>query len=111
MWVKFAVLGGRRGDVAKSGSDVSAVIWTTTPWTIPHNRALAFHPDFEYAVVDTEKGALLLASDRVAALQAECGIKAASVRATFKGHNFDAMNFHHPFLPLHVPGILSSYHP
>ncbi len=46
------------------------MIWTTTPWTLPHNRALAFHPDFEYVVVQTEKGKLLLAADRVAALQA-----------------------------------------
>ena len=45
----------------KLAADVSAVIWTTTPWTLPHNRALAFHPDFEYVVVETEKGALLLA--------------------------------------------------
>src|SRR6202161_1015882 len=44
IWVKFALVGGA-GEVAKLGNDVSAVIWTTTPWTIPHNRALAFHPD------------------------------------------------------------------
>ena len=68
IWVKFAVVGGGAARPRKLGSDVSAVIWTTTPWTIPHNRALAFHPDFDYAVVDTEKGALLLAADRVAAL-------------------------------------------
>src|SRR5438445_270864 len=68
IWVKFGVVGGGSGEAAKIGNDVSAVIWTTTPWTIPHNRALAFHPDFEYAVVDTEKGALLLAADRGALL-------------------------------------------
>jgi isoleucyl-tRNA synthetase len=111
IWVKFGVVGGSggKGDAAKIGSDVSAVIWTTTPWTIPHNRALAFHPDFEYAVVDTEKGALLLAADRVGALQAECGIKEARVRATFKGANFEGMKFQHPFLPIQVPGVLAGY--
>jgi isoleucyl-tRNA synthetase len=111
IWVKFGVVGGSggKGDAAKIGSDVSAVIWTTTPWTIPHNRALAFHPDFEYAIVDTEKGALLLAADRVGALQAECGIKEARVRATFKGANFEGMKFQHPFLPIQVPGVLAGY--
>jgi len=109
IWVKFAVVGGGKGDAAKIGSDVSAVIWTTTPWTIPHNRALAFHPDFEYAVVDTEKGALLLAADRVAALQSECDIKETKVRATFKGRDFEGMKFQHPFLPIQVPGILAGY--
>src|SRR5467141_3559704 len=109
IWVKFGVVGGGSGEAAKIGNDVSAVIWTTTPWTIPHNRALAFHPDFEYAVIDTERGALLLAADRVAALQAEAGIKEARVRAKFKGSEFSGMKFQHPFLPIQVPGILADY--
>ena len=116
IWVKFGAVGGGKGDAAKIGSDpsfvgasVSAVIWTTTPWTLPHNRALAFHPDFEYAVVDTEKGALLLAAERVAALQAECGIKEARVRATYKGRDFEGMKFQHPFVSIQVPGILADY--
>jgi isoleucyl-tRNA synthetase len=108
IWVKFALVGGA-GEVAKLGNDVSAVIWTTTPWTIPHNRALAFHPDFDYAVVDTEKGALLLAADRVAALQAECGIKDVRVRATYKGRDFEGVKFQHPFLAMQVPGVLATY--
>ena len=109
IWVKFAVVGGGKGDVAKIGSDVSAVIWTTTPWTLPHDRALAFHPDFDYAVVESEKGALLLAADRIAALQAECDIKDARVRATYKGRDFEGMKFQHPFLPIQVPGVLAGY--
>jgi isoleucyl-tRNA synthetase len=109
IWVKFGVVGGGTGEASKIGSDVSAVIWTTTPWTIPHNRALAFHPDFDYVVVETEKGALLLAADRVAALQSECGIAEARVRATYKGRDFEGMKFQHPFLPIQVPGILATY--
>ena len=109
IWVKFGVVGGGSGEAAKIGTDVSAVIWTTTPWTIPHNRGLAFHPNFEYVVVDTEKGALLLAADRVTALQAESGIKEARVRAKFKGSEFAGMKFQHPFLPIQVPGILADY--
>jgi isoleucyl-tRNA synthetase len=109
IWVKFGAANGGQGAGAKIGSDVSAVIWTTTPWTLPHNRALAFHPDFDYAVFETEKGSLLLASDRIAALQADSGIKQANVRATFKGRDFDGMKFQHPFLPIQVPGILADY--
>src|SRR6201997_3442065 len=109
IWVKFGVVGGGSGEAAKIGNDVSAVIWTTTPWTIPHNRALAFHPDFEYVVIDTEKGALLLAADRVAALQAESGIKEARLRGKFKGSGFSGMKFQHPFLPIQVPAILANY--
>jgi isoleucyl-tRNA synthetase len=109
IWVKFAVVGGGKGEAAKLGSDVSAVIWTTTPWTIPHNRALAFHPDFDYVVVETERGTLLLAADRVAALQAECSISEARIRATYKGRDFEGMKFQHPFLPIQVPGVLATY--
>jgi isoleucyl-tRNA synthetase len=104
VWVKFAIADGE-----KPGNEVSAVIWTTTPWTLPHNRALAFHPDYEYAVVDTEKGALLLATDRIAALQSECDIKEARIRETFKGRDFEGRKFQHPFLPIQVPGILAEY--
>jgi isoleucyl-tRNA synthetase len=104
VWVKFAIADGQN-----PGNEVSAVIWTTTPWTLPHNRALAFHPDYEYAVVDTEKGALLLAVDRIAALQSECDIKEARIRETFKGSEFEGRKFQHPFLPLQVPGILAEY--
>jgi isoleucyl-tRNA synthetase len=104
VWVKFAIADGQ-----KPGNEVSAVIWTTTPWTLPHNRALAFHPDYDYAVVDTEKGALLLAVDRIAALQSECDIKEARIRETFKGGEFEGRKFRHPFLPLQVPGILADY--
>jgi len=109
IWVKFGVVGGGKGDAAKIASNVSAVIWTTTPWTLPHNRALAFHPDFDYVVVETEKGALLLAADRVAALQAECGIKEAKVRGSFKGRDFEGMKFQHPFVDIQVPGVLADY--
>ncbi len=109
IWVKFAVVSGGAGEACNVGSDVGGVIWTTTPWTIPHNRALAFHPDFEYVVVETEKGKLLLATDRVAALQAECEIKDARVIATFKGRDFEGVKFQHPFLPIQVPGVLATY--
>jgi len=109
IWVTFKVVGGGTGAAAKIGSDISAVIWTTTPWTIPHNRALAFHPDYEYAVVQTEKGKLLLAVDRVAALQAEAELKQANVLGTYKGREFEGMKFQHPFLPIQVPGLLADY--
>jgi isoleucyl-tRNA synthetase len=107
VWVKFGLLGASGEPLGMR--DVSAVVWTTTPWTLPHNRALAFHPDFEYLVVETEKGALLLAAERVAALQAECGIKQVRVRSRWKGRDFEGEKFQHPFLPLEVPGILAEY--
>jgi len=109
VWVTFKVVGGGKGEATKISADVSAVIWTTTPWTIPHNRGLAFHPDYEYVVIATEKGKLLLAADRVTALQADCGIKQADELARFKGRDFEGMKFQHPFLSIQVPGLLADY--
>ena len=109
VWVTFRVVGGGSGEAEKIGTDVSAVIWTTTPWTLPHNRGLAFHPEFDYAVVKTEKGKLLLAVDRIAALQADCEIKEVEVLGTYKGREFEYMKFQHPFLPIEVPGLLATY--
>ena len=108
VWVKFGVVSAGKLDSVPT-DDVSAVIWTTTPWTLPHNRALAFHPDFEYVIVETEKGALLLAAERIAALQAESGIKEVRARWKGKGRDFEGAKFQHPFLPLQVPGILADY--
>jgi isoleucyl-tRNA synthetase len=108
VWVKFGCVDDRNG--GRPGmSDVSAVIWTTTPWSLPHNRALAFHPDYEYVAVETERGALLLAAERVAALQSECGINQVRVRSQWKGRDFEGAKFQHPFLPIQVPGILAGY--
>jgi len=59
--------------------------------------------------VQTEKEKLLLAADRVTALQSECEIKHADVLARFKGRDFDGMKFQHPFLPIQVPGVLADY--
>ena len=109
IWVAFDVIGGGTGSAANLGREIKAVIWTTTPWTLPHNRALAFHPDFDYAVVDTERGAFLIAADRVDALRSEFGLRESRVRATIKGREFEGMKFQHPFLPIEVPGVLADY--
>ena len=109
IWVAFSIVSGGKGDAAKLGPGTKAVIWTTTPWTLPHNRALAFHPDFEYALVETERGTLLLAAECIPALQREAGLKQATVRAKYKGRDFEGMKFQHPFLPIQVPGVLADY--
>ena len=112
IWVRFRLLRNvfnEGGPDRNLGGDVDAVIWTTTPWTLPHNRALAFRNEFEYAVVETEQGKLLLAADRIPALQAECGIKEAKVLEKIEGGQFEGARFQHPFLPIEVPGILADY--
>ena len=107
IWVKFPVVEG--ANAAKLGADVSALIWTTTPWTLPANRALAFHPEFEYVVADTTAGKLLLAKERADALASELGLEVRGVSGGWKGREFEGAKFRHPFLDLTVPGVLAEY--
>ncbi len=107
IWVKFAVQPGAAAE--KLGAGVSGVIWTTTPWTIPHNRALAFHPDYDYVVVETSAGALLLAADLVGPALDALKLEAGSVRGPWKGKELAELKFKHPFLDLIVPAVLADY--
>jgi isoleucyl-tRNA synthetase len=57
VYVKFALKDDPADiDAQLSGRPVSVVIWTTTPWTLPANLAVALHPDFDYAAVETGDG-------------------------------------------------------
>jgi isoleucyl-tRNA synthetase len=109
IWVKFAVEPGSPA-AEKIGPGVSAVIWTTTPWTIPHNRALAFHPDYDYVVAETNDGGrLLLAQDLVGPTLDAAKLTAVSVSGPWKGRDLTELKFKHPFLDLIVPAVLADY--
>ena len=109
IWVRFPVVPADRAKELGLDGEVSALIWTTTPWTLPANRALAFHPEFEYVVADTSAGKLLLAKERVNALETELHIEVHAVHATWKGAKFEGVLFQHPFLDTQVPGVLADY--
>ncbi|MBA2722216.1 MAG: isoleucine--tRNA ligase, partial [Methylibium sp.] len=79
---------------------VFAVIWTTTPWTLPANQALNLNPDLEYALVDTEGGLLLLASALVEKCLERFGLS-GKVVATTQGKALDGLRFHHPLADVH----------
>ena len=76
-----------------------AVIWTTTPWTIPSNQALNVHPEFSYALVETvrndEKILLILAEDLVSSCLTRYGLE-GQVIATCRGEALSLLQFHHP---------------
>ena len=75
--------------------DAFAVIWTTTAWTIPANQALNLNPSLEYALVDTERGLLVLAASLVEKCMARYGLK-GTVLATVLGEKLGGLNFRHP---------------
>jgi isoleucyl-tRNA synthetase len=87
---------------------VYAVIWTTTPWTIPANQALNVHPDVVYALVTTPRGSLVLAKDLVAACLARYGLQ-GEVSATAAGAALEKIAFRHPFYDRASPVYLGDF--
>ena len=75
--------------------DAFAVIWTTTAWTIPANQALNLNPELRYALVDTERGLMMVAEDLVQACLTRWGLT-GTVLATTLGQSLDGLAFHHP---------------
>ena len=78
------------------GSDVSVVIWTTTPWTIPGNLAVTVHPELEYALVAVNGERLVLAADMVDDVVARYGFENPTVIGTTTGATLEGLVFKHP---------------
>ena len=79
-----------------AGKDVSVVIWTTTPWTIPANLAVALHPEYDYVAVETEKGVLIVAEGLKDSFLASVGLT-GEVLATFTAGILERKRCKHPF--------------
>jgi isoleucyl-tRNA synthetase len=109
-----------------------AVIWTTTPWTLPANQALNVHPDFDYALVETEDKLLIVANEillkpaasrdvdpvtlsdgfsdgRLLELTRRYGIGEWRVLGVTKGRNLELVEFRHPFYERLSPVYLGDY--
>ncbi|MNQ21689.1 Isoleucine--tRNA ligase [compost metagenome] len=85
-----------------------AVIWTTTPWTIPANQALNVHPEFEYALVDVGDKLLLLAAELVESCLARYGLEGEAIAST-QGAALENIRFRHPFYERFSPVYLAEY--
>jgi isoleucyl-tRNA synthetase len=103
-----AVLARAFGLDAVPAGPVSAVIWTTTPWTIPANQALNVHPDFAYELVATGKGVLVLAAELKDACLARYGLE-GTVLASCRGAQLERLRFRHPFYDRDAPVYLGDY--
>ncbi|MGH8851053.1 MAG: isoleucine--tRNA ligase [Casimicrobiaceae bacterium] len=92
---------------------VRAVVWTTTPWTIPANQALAVHPDLSYSLVETDRGNLILASDRVEACLTRFGATRIEPAGRHEhrthGRALEGIRFRHPFYDRESPIQLGEF--
>ncbi len=90
-------------------SDAYAVIWTTTPWTLPANQAVSVHPEFDYDLLQTSKGLLILAHDLAQSTLARYGEENTSVLASCKGEALKGLLLQHPFDNRQVPIICGDH--
>ena len=110
IWVRFALV----SDPAKihpalAGRRVYGLVWTTTPWTIPANMAIAFHPGLEYLAVEAAGAVYLVASDLLKTTAEKCRWGQVRPLAQMKGATLESAVFRHPFVERDSAGVLADY--
>ncbi len=107
IWVAFPQA---PGDAQRFGPNLRAIIWTTTPWTLPANMALTVHAEFVYVIREADDGhAYLLARDLAHAVAEKTGLRWGAVRAEVSGRQLEGLRFRHPFVERDVPMILGPH--
>ncbi len=126
IWVKYKLLDDpAKIDPALAGKNVSTIIYTTTPWTLPASMAVAFHPDEEYVALDDRvSGEMYIVAAKLARETAvKCGLgvffeNAENLKSGqvadynlihFPGRTMERLNFQHPFLDRKILGVLADY--
>lgn len=95
--------------VGIDANNVYAVIWTTTPWTIPANVAIAVHPDFEYAWVQVKDEVYLMAVELIPSVMKENHLDEYTILAKVKGSDLNGVVFSHPLIDRDSIVVLADY--
>src|SRR6478735_3867063 len=100
IYVEFLLADGSSAELAAripalGGRDVSVLIWTTTPWTIPSNLAIAFHPEFDYAAYDVDGRAVIVAEALAEKVAAVAGRTFGAPIARMKGAEVEHIRIRH----------------
>ncbi|HEX3435544.1 MAG TPA: isoleucine--tRNA ligase [Pseudacidobacterium sp.] len=110
IYVKYALTSDPTAiDSALAGKNVSTIIWTTTPWTLPASLAVAFHPELDYVALEQEGQIYIIAEALAASVRENCKLQEAKQVARFKGAKLERATFQHPFLDRSILGVLADY--
>src|SRR5580658_3599196 len=110
IWVRFALTSDPAAiDPALAGRKVYGLIWTTTPWTIPANVAIAYHPKFEYVAVEVGDAVYIVALELLKVTAEKLGWADLKTIAAFPGARLEGAFFRHPFLERDSLGILADH--
>jgi len=110
IYVKFLMI----SDLSKKypalkGKKVSVLIWTTTPWTLPANLAIAFHPDYEYAAFEAQEEVFIAAKRLIPVISEVLGFPKPKVLASFPGKDMEGLKARHPFIDRESVFVLADY--
>ena len=94
---------------ALAGRQVSALIWTTTPWTIPSNLATAFHPDLEYGAFEADSVVVIVAEGLRQDVATRVGRELRGPVARVHGRQLEGIRFRHPLYERTSVGVLADY--
>jgi isoleucyl-tRNA synthetase len=104
---------GMPSDPADLDVPTSIAIWTTTPWTLPANQAVAVHPQIDYALVEFDLGdgreRLIVADERLEPVMKTLGVGAWTTLAELKGEVLEHLRLQHPFYERVVPVVLGDH--
>ena len=114
IYVEFPLSENSKGELATrvpelANKNTSVLIWTTTPWTIPNNLGIAFHPDFEYGAYEIDGKAVIIAKDLAESVGKKTGKSFDKLLATFEGKQMDRLVFRHPLYDRDSLGVLADY--
>ena len=111
IWVRFKLESDAgKIDPSLACLDVYGLIWTTTPWTIPANMAIAFNPKFEYVAAKVDTGDVyIVAAGLLDVTIRKCGWVDAEIVARFTGEKLERAVFRHPFLERESLGVLADH--
>jgi isoleucyl-tRNA synthetase len=114
IYVEFSMTADGARELAQrvpelAGHDVSVLIWTTTPWTIPSNLAIAFHPDLDYGAYLVDGRAVIIAEGLAARVAEATGRALGGPLVRMKGQQLERVRFQHPLYARESLGVLGDY--
>jgi isoleucyl-tRNA synthetase len=110
IWVRFLVTSDPAAIAPElAGKRLYGLIWTTTPWTLPANLGIAYHPKFEYVAAEVAGGVYIVAADLLEATARNCNWENPSVIARFHGSKLEGAIFRHPFMDRDSVGLLGDH--
>lgn len=107
IYVKFPVRDGR--GLFQDDASTSFLIWTTTPWTLPANLAIAIHPDFDYVEVEADGARYVVAEGLLPQVSAKLGWQEPAILSRRKGSELEGVVTSHPFIDRPSPIILGEH--